>query len=307
MARNPDRHPANLPPRQSALDRVLALARQSDPATERLRLRALRRFVLAYGAVRSLLWFSFLDAPEATADPWVIGPAALWLGGCAVLAFRPRFERWAAVLALPVLLIEGVAIFPYSDNHFFLETICVALLALAGDETDDVRVVHALRIMGAIVLFHSGWQKLSYGLYDQAEFLTFMTASSERFGLVLGPFVGAESLATLRALDPLSTGAGPFRSDSLWLLLGSNAVVAAELALPVLLLVRRTRALAIPAALALVLLIQIPARELGFALLFTNVLMLFAVADWNQRLAPLNYAVLALALLAWPWLVPGIL
>jgi len=307
MSRRPDRRSANTSTRRGALDSVLAVARQSDPATERSRLRALRRFVLVYGAVRSVLWLSFLDAPSATAEPWVIGPTALWLGGCAVLAFRPRTERWAPVLALPVLLIQGFAIFPYADNHFFLETICVALLALAGDEADDVRVVYALRLVAAVVLFHTGWQKLSYGLYDQAEFLTFMAATGDRFGLVLGPLLGADILAALRELDPYATDAGPFHAHSLWLVLGSNAVVAAELALPFLLLVRRSRPLAVPAAVALVLGIQIAARELGFALLFTNLVILFAAANWNRRLAPVNYGVLALGLAAWPWLNPGIL
>ncbi len=299
--------PATRPRGPTGLDAGLALAAGGEPAAERDRLAALRRFVLAYGAVRSILWLGFLDAPEATVAPAVVAPTAAWLAACAALAFRPRFARQAPLLALPALAVQGVATFPFFDNHFFLETLCVALLACAGDAEDDVRVVRALRVLGAGVLFHAGWQKVSYGLYWQGDFASFMAATDDRFAAVLGPVLGEETLAALRALDPFASGAGPFRADSRALVLGSNAVVLAELALPALLLVPRTRALALPAAIALVLAIQLPARELGFALLFSNVLLLFAASNANARLAPWNYAVFALALLAWPWLAPGIL
>ena len=70
------------------------------------------------------------------------------------------------------------------------------------------------------------------------------------------------------------------------------------LVLPAGLLWRRTRGLAAAATAALVLSIQLGARELGFALVFASLLLTFAPPVWARRALPLQLLVLAVMLAA---------
>ena len=87
--------------------------------------------------------------------------------------------------------------------------------------------------------------------------------------------------------------------------LASNAVVVAEVLLPWLLLLRPTRLLAAIAAIALMVSIQVGALEMGFAMLFTNLLLLFVPAGWNARLLPAFGLVLLWAVGAAAGWLPG--
>lgn len=291
------------------LDRALSLAEDSRTHGDAERLRSLRRFLLLYGAARSWMWLRFLDSPVATVDSdWVVGPALL-LTGCALASFLPRWERTAAVAALPLLLIQLFVTFPFADNHFFVELSSLAIVCLAVDRADDAWVVAGVRWLCVIVLFWTGMQKAFYGHYWHGDYLAFMAGTDDRFGALLGPILGQDVLATLQGFDPLRTDAGPYRVASWPLRFGSNAVVLGELSLPFLLMHPRTRRFAAVAALVLVLTIQSGAREVGFALLFTNLLLLFLPSNWNGRLLPVYAAILALGLLlaalGSPWLQPG--
>jgi hypothetical protein len=291
------------------LDRALSLAGDSRPDGEAERLRSLRRFLLLYGAARSWMWLRFLDSPVATVDPdWIAG-SALLLTGCAVAGFVPRWERTAAVAALPVLLIQLCVTFPFADNHFFVELMSLAIVCLAVDRADDAWVVAGVRWLCVIVLFWTGLQKAFYGHYWHGDYLAFMAGTDDRFATLLGPILGQDVLGTLQGFDPLGTDAGPYRVASWPLRLGSNAVVLGELGLPWLLMHPRTRRFAAVAALMLVLTIQSGAREVGFALLFTNLLLIFLPSNWNGRLLPLYGSILALGLLlaalGSSWLPPG--
>lgn len=288
-----------MPP--SFADRALALAADDAPAQASGRLRALRRFVLSWGFVRSIVWLG----AGAPVDPGWLAVSAAGLGLAAGLAFTPRLEHLAARVALPALAIQLVLTFPLTNNHWFLELYAVALLAIAGPGGRDAPLaLSGLRWLTAIVLFHTGLQKLLYGHYFAGDFLAFMVGRGDRFAALFQWLLPAAEVARLQAYQPFQAGAGPFRIAQPLFVALSNAVWLAELALPVGLLWRRTRTVAAIAAIAFVLALQLGARELGFALLFANLLLLFAPAGWARRLLPLFLAVLALALAATA-LAPG--
>lgn len=288
------------------VERLLGLAGDADPDVVRAKLRAFRRFALLHGAARSWLWIALVPEDATPGGP-LAAPAAAALSLCLGLAFTRRWEQLAPRLALPVLGLQLLWTFPLSDNHFFLEVVAVTLLCLDGgeDPQDEALVLQGLQWTTALVLFHTGLQKALYGAYFQGDFLAFMIGVQDRFAAPFAWLVPADEIARLQGYDPMQTGAGPYRVAGWPLRLVSNAVWLAELALPALLLWRRTRAAATLAALALVLAIQLGAREAGFALLFGNLLLLFAPTALNARLLPVAAAAYVWALGAAAGLLPG--
>jgi hypothetical protein len=284
------------------IDRVLALAADGAPDAAAARLRALRRFLLAWGAVRSWVWLVF-DPPGAAAP---LAASAAVLSVAAALAWLDRAEHHAARLALPALLVELAATLPLTPNHFFLELYAVALLALAGPLGRDAPLVlSGLRWLVAIVLFHTGLQKLLHGYYPTGDFLAFMVGRGDRFADLFRWLLPAAEVARLESYEPLRSGAGPYRVTAPLFVLVSNAIWIAELVLPFGLVARRTRLAAATAATALVVAIQLGAREAGFALLFVNLLLLFVPPRVARALLPAFLALLAFALAAAGGLVPG--
>jgi len=286
------------------IDRLLALAGDSDPELRSSKLMAFRRFLLLHGAVRSWLWLEWVPP----GDQLGLRISAAVLTVCLGLSFSPRSEVWAPRLALPVLMLQLVWSFPLTDNHFFLELLAVSLLCLVsrGSENDERLVLQALQWLTAGVLFQTGLQKILYGQYFGGEFLSFMIGQGDRFAALFGWILPPGEVARLASYDPLQTGAGPYRAESVLLIAASNLVYLAELTLPALLLARRTRFLAALVAIALVAGIQLGARELGFGLLFANLLLLFPERDWNRRLLPAFAALYLYALAAaWAWLPGG--
>jgi hypothetical protein len=287
-------------------ERLLSVGGGDAPEAASQRLRDFRRFLLLYGAARSWLWVTF----PGGATPLLVGAALLASAGAA-LAFRPagaRGEPAAARLGLAAVLAQASWHFPFGANHLYLELVCLACLSLVGGAArarDEALALAALRLVTALVLFHTGLQKVFYGLYFRGEFLAFMVGSDERFGRAFAWLLPADELARLSGLDRRQTGAGPFRTDSPLLVLASNAVWMAELALPAFLLWPRTRVLGALGGLALMLGIQVAALELGFALLFVNLLLLFLPGRWNARALPAAVALLGWGLLAALGVVPG--
>jgi hypothetical protein len=257
--------------------RWLGIAGDSDPGLVRDKLRSFRRLLLVYAATRSWLWFALAPTRAPAGSEFV----SLWLTLCCAAAFVPRFEVWAARLALPALLVHYLALFPLADNHFHIELLAMTLLAVADRSRaeDDALALQGLQWLTALVLFHAGLQKLLHGHYLHGDFLAYMVGVQDRFALLFEWLLPASEVARLQGYDPLREGAGPYRVEQLAFVVLSNLVVAAELLLPALLLWRRTRTLALLAALALVLGIQLGAREIGFALLFSSLLLLFAPRD----------------------------
>ncbi|MCZ6713688.1 MAG: hypothetical protein O7B29_07070, partial [Deltaproteobacteria bacterium] len=263
---------------------MLGLGGDTDAALRGKKLRALRRFLMLHGAARSWLWLLF----EAPVHPALLALSATALCVCLVLSLSRRGEYLAPRLALPVLLLQLWWTFPITDNHFFIELLAVALLCLADrdSEADEVLVLQSLQWLTALVLFQTGLQKVLYGHYFGGEFLAFMVGQGDRFADLFALLVPASEVARLAGIDPLRTGAGPFRVESVGLILVSNLVYLTELVLPVALLLRRTRLAASLVAIVFVVTLQLAAREVGFALLFANLLLLFPERDWGRRLLP---------------------
>ncbi len=288
--------------RTSRIDVLLALA--ADPSAESTssRLRWLRRTLLAWGAVRTLVWTS-LDAPLHAGT---LTLTAIVLATAAALAWIPRYERWASRVAVPAVFAQLLATLPLTPNHFFLELYAVTILACTdGSARDDGLALAGVRWLTAIVLFLTGCQKLAYGHYLHGDFLAFMVGRGDRFADLFAWVLPPSEVVRLASYDPFRGGSGPYRVTAAPFVLMSNAVWLAELALPVGLLVPRTRTLAALGALAFVAAIQLGARELGFALLFMNLLALFAPPALARVVAGASLAGLIGIVAAALGIVPG--
>ena len=252
-------------------------------------LRAFRILVLAHFAVQSWAWaMEPQDVPTGFPLP-AIYSAAVVLSLCCVVALLGR-GRLGAAVALPLVAWEVAWMLPQTANHSFLGLLLLALCtALDPDEPDDeVLLIQSLRWIAVLIFFWAGVQKALHGLYFQAEFLTWMVAQGvDRWGQIFGWIMPDAELERLRAIPRYMTGAGPYRVVSLPFVLVANAVWVGEVALAVGMLFRRVRGVAALAAIALVFTIQLAPREFMFALLYTNLLLLFVPGEWNRRLLPL--------------------
>ncbi|MDJ0787277.1 MAG: hypothetical protein QNK05_10760 [Myxococcota bacterium] len=272
-------------------ERLLALAggASDDPDA---RLVSFARALLLYSSARA--WIAVLRVDGAEAG--LLVALALAVSASAGLAFAARreWQRLAPRAALVPLAIHLVWSFPTTDNHFFLELVLVLVLAAF----DGATALRTLRFALVIVLFHTGLQKLLWGHYLHGDFLAFMIATGSPFGDLFGLVLPAAEIERLQGLRILVDGAGPYRvegRDSIWLRLASNAVVVAELVLPFLLIAKPTRTVAAAITLALVLSLQLGARELLFLSLFATGLCLFLPKDPLPRALPwlaLGYGVL---------------
>jgi hypothetical protein len=276
------------------LDRLLALADGGGPELVAGKLAAFRHFLLLYGAARSWLWLHFLEERSA-----VFAASAVLMTVAFALTLRPRLAHWGPRLALPIVLYHVSLTFPGTANHNFLELYCVTLLCLLDprEPEADRLVLRGLSWMAVIIFFLAGLQKVSYGYYFRGDFLAFMVGAQERFATLFGLILPAAEVARLRAYDELTTGAGPYRVSSPLFIVASNLVWIGELALPPLMIWRRTRTLATLGAILLLGTIQLGALEFGFAVLFINLLLLLLPGNWNRRLLPYFAALLVLAAL----------
>lgn len=277
------------------LNRVLSLAGDRDPALARGKVRAFRLFLLLYGAVRSWLWVKLIvfDAP-------LLPLSALVMSAAFGLALVPKWAYLGPRVAIPALLYQVALVFPNTANHNFLELYALLLVAVIGkeDRDNETLVLQGLQWLAAIVLFQTGLQKVLHGYYFRGDFLAFMVGAQDRFANLFGLFLPAEEIARLEGYDYLRTGAGPFRVTDPLFVAASNLVWIAEIGLPGLMIWRRTRDWATVAAIALIVMIQLGALEVGFALLFVNLLLLFFAQNWNRRLFPLFALILVLAAVA---------
>ncbi len=294
------------PTRSSFAQGVLSLAGDGDAATAPIRIADFRRFLLVYTAGRSWLWVPLEpDVQVALVAGAIVASLAAAFGA------RDRFAVPAVWAALLVVLAQVIWRFPGTANHLYLEFICLAVLAVCRRDSrgaDEAAALSALRLVTATVLFHTGLQKVLYGTWFQGDFLAFMVGIDDRFGSAFAWLLPADELARLASYDRKITGAGPYRvtgSTAPIFLLASNVVWIAEMILPVLLLVARTRWVAAVAGLALIVGIQANAREVAFGLLFVNLLLLFLPGRPNAWLLPAVAVVFAWALLAAAGLLPG--
>lgn len=195
---------------------------------------------------------------------------------------------------------------PLTPNHFFLEVWATALLAIADRPRQaDALVLAGLRWLTAIVLFVTGCQKLAYGHYWQGDFLAFMVGRGDRFADLFAWVLPADEIARLTSYDAFRGGSGPSRVASTPFVAMSNLVWIAELALTAGLLVARTRTITTGAAMVFIAALQLGAREAGFAMLFSNLLALFAPAPLAKGAACATLAALGGIALAALGIVPG--
>lgn len=293
--------------------RVLALAGDGSPAAIRgAQLRSLHLAVLAT-VTFELTQFAAFRRVHAVVDvegvfdrepvPAILYllPLALGLSLLALVFSRQRrARRSAAVAAAVIMTAVAFAIFPNTPNHYPLIVLVLALLALfdPDDQAEQAAALAGLRWLFAIALFLSGTQKLLYGVYFGAEFFVFRIATDPAFAWPFQFVVPADELARISSLGGMTFGAGPFRTSWLPLLLLSNATWMLELALPVLLLVRRTRPWGMAATLLFFVGMEVAPREIFFGAIAIQLVLVFGRRDWNGRLMPLWLLVLvALTLL----------
>jgi hypothetical protein len=220
---------------------------------------------------------------------------------CVAALYRP-IRRPAFAL---VALAHGTVIareFPAAGNHAYLELLLCGLCTLIDpDEPDERRLfLRTVRYLVVLVFVYSGIQKAVHGYYFDGQFLAH-SLWMETFRPVLALLMPADEYARLAAFSR-EVGDGPYAVRSTFFLLVSNGVWIVEILLGVLLVVRRTRTLAVFAAIAFVAAIEVAAREVFFGFIYTNSLLLFLPGDVHHRLVvpmaillPVLIAVLALA------------
>lgn len=252
-------------------------------------LPALRALVLAHLAVQAFAWWLRPLPTPATFPPLAIGIVSVALGLLSLLALT-RHGRLACRLAFPLAAWVVVWVFPFTPNHTFVALLVLGLFAWLepAREEDAGLLLRGLRWLTVVVFFYAGLQKALHGMYFRGEFLTWMIAQGiERWEAIFGWTLSHAELTRLRSYPRYLVGAGPYRVDAPLLLLASNVVWLGELVLSGLMLLRRTRELAALLAIVLVFTIQLAPREFMFALLYTQMLLLFVRGDWNRRLLPL--------------------
>jgi hypothetical protein len=251
-------------------------------------LRAFRVLLLVHFAVQSWAWaLRPLPAPTGF-PPLAIYPAAVLTSLACAVALLGR-GRLACAVALPVVAFEVAWLFPLTPNHTFLGLLLLALCTFLDpdQEPDEALLVQSLRWIAVLIFFWAGVQKGLHGLYFQGEFLTWMVAQGvDRWAEVFGWMIPDAEIERVRAFPRYLAGAGPYRVSSLPFVLAANGVWLGEIALAVGMLFRRTRELAALGGLVLVFTIQLAPREFMFALLYTNLLLLFVRGEWNRRLLP---------------------
>jgi hypothetical protein len=165
-----------------------------------------------------------------------------------------------------------VIAWPNFANHLFLEWSILLFLCLC--QRDKLLGINALRWLTAIVLFHTGLQKLVTGHYFQGQTLTALVARKANFkdflGLVLSD---ADSARLMEMGGRIETG--PYISTDPIFLVMSNAVWVSEMGLAVLLIVSKRRRFAVWAAFAMILSIELGAREMVFGCLFATLILAF--------------------------------
>ena len=232
---------------------------------------------------------------------------SLWAAtACCVAALHPRTRRAAFALLAAVQAVVIWAEFPSAGNHAYLELLlCLLVAGLRADRADEqVLFLRAVRWIVCLVFFYGGLQKLVHGYWAQGMYLAF-SLSFESFRDVLRVLLPADELARLAALRG-EIGDGPYHVASLPFVALSHATYLAEIALAPALAWRRTRALAIGAALAFLAAIELGAREVFFGLVFANAILLFLRGDLHRRLIPVFAAVLALLLLSRVGVLPPV-
>ncbi len=222
------------------------------------------------------------------------------LGAATVLCLAALLTRWrrpafAALAAIHAFVVWSE--FPAAGNHAYLEVMLCALAAFLDPRQDAERVLYvaAARWLAVVILFYSGVQKLAHGYYFHAEYFAF-SLWIDSFRTVFQWLLPADEYARLTAFTG-QVGDGPYAVRSPLVIAIANLTWIAEMALAPALLWRHTRPFAIAAAVALIVAIELAAREAFFGLLYVNLILLFLDRPWHPKLVAPVAALLALMLL----------
>ncbi len=280
-------------------ERPLAWLGEGDPGVRAAQVLAFERiFVLVIGVeywCRGLArWNDLSPAYVAT-----LGAATLL---CLLVLLTPL--RRPALLALAASHAFTVwSEFPAAGNHAYLEVMLCALGAFLDPRQEAERTLYvaAARWLGVVILFYSGLQKLVHGYYFHAEYFAF-SLWIESFRSVFQWLLPPAEYQRLIAFKG-EPGDGPFLVASPLVVAISNLTWIAELGLAPALLWPRTRRIAVVGTSALILGIELAARELFFGLLYVNLILLFLETKTHAKLvAPVAVLLAALVLVRVGWL-----
>jgi len=269
--------------------RLLALAGFDEDEVQRgLAVQALRRLVLLHLCVQE--WFVWLMAenPPYSKQVVLLCACSYTLGLC--LGWRAPWSRAAFAFVLAVSITRLANQFPIAANHQYLQLGVLALGTLFdGRRKGEAQLLlQSGRWLVATVLCWAGLQKVLHGYYFHAEFLSYAISQEARFAQLFGMLLPSDELIRLQSFGrPAPLHAGPYRATSWPLLLVSNATYLMEILVAIGLFIRRVRPLALCAAVALILAIEVAAREVFFGALFLGLIALFARRALNWQLLPL--------------------
>ncbi len=194
----------------------------------------------------------------------------------------PVAKSRCVMVTLGVTSLWLVIAWPNFANHLFLEWSVLLFLTLC--RLDKKLGLNGLRWLVATIFFYTGFQKFLMGQYFEGQFFLVRVAISEKFRVVFELVLPEEEVARLVEMGA-GFGTGPYETSSTLFLAMSNAVWIGEMGAAILLLFPKWRKLALFAGIALVLGIEVAARELVFGCVFTILLLIFyqgrnAIALW---------------------------
>ena len=244
----------------------------------------LRRFLLIEVAIHS--WLSAYG--EWGSDLfWQILPFAAILTLTGASAFVPRFQQRGIVIAALATVGRLCVAFPDVYNHLMLECMIVTALAATDDHIKHQRVtLQFIKWLIVIIFFWTGLQKLLHACYFEGEFLAYSIATNSHFGTPIEWLFPAE-VELLRSNTPPKFGSGPYRIDSPLFVSISNLSWIAEILLPILLVLRKSRLFAVVATTLFIIGVEWIAHELIFGILFINAILLFTSGRTYRRAQPI--------------------
>ncbi len=279
--------------------RVLALCDVDEDDLHRgLAVQTLRRLILLHLCVQEWFVWRMANNPPFSKDVVLLCACTYTLALC--VGWRVRWSRAAFAIALGVSIIRIANQFPFSANHHYLELGVLALGTLFDDrkEGEAQLLLQSCRWLVVVVLFWAGLQKILHGYYFGGEFFSYAISQEVRFAQIFGILLPSDELIRLQSYGrPAPLDAGPFRTESWALLIVSNATYLMEIGVAIGLLLRRLRPFALCAAMALIVAIEVAAREVLFGALYLGLIALFSRRALNWRLLPM-FAVLYAYLIA---------
>jgi hypothetical protein len=265
------------------------LAREDELGCDEA-LRTFEEYFVAHIVLRE--WLEASDALKGAVLLSALGTTTLGL-----LWLVPRLKNACRTTIAIGLLMKTALHFPVAANHLYLEAIVAMFIAITPADMRPRRaLLSSLQLLTALVLWHSGMQKILYGTYAYGSYVAFRV-TDRGFGELMSVFAADGEVTALQAMIKAGRD-GPYLFHSWLPRVVSNLVYGAEIALSISLLVARTRPAAVAAGIVFVACIEAIAFEFAFGLLMINLLALFA----SRRLSVFAMRT-SLALLAVLWMV----